>query len=73
MKKNIAYKHCAARLRAQVPMWWYNGLRYFGMFGTTVHCNAERWLCNFMKVFNVLMVMGIIVSVLFFITDKTLI
>lgn len=38
-------------------------------FGTTINCNAESdsYYCNFMKIFNVLMVMGIIASVLFFV------
>jgi hypothetical protein len=43
------------------------GSGIFGFFGTTVHCSATdtSFFCSFMKIFNVLMVVGIIIFVLF--------
>ena len=45
------------------------GSGVFGMFGTTVHCSATdtSFFCQFMKVFNILMVVGIILFVLSFV------
>lgn len=44
------------------------GSGIFGMFGTTINCNAESnsYYCNFMKIFNILMILGIVVFVLYF-------
>ncbi len=43
------------------------GSGIFGMFGTTIHCDAESdsYYCMFMKFFNVFMVLGMICFVLF--------
>ena len=45
------------------------GSGIFGMFGTIVNCNADSnsVYCTIMKVFNLLIVLGIIVFVLYLI------
>ena len=42
------------------------GSGIFGFFGTTIHCSATdtSFFCSFMKIFNILMVAGIIIFVL---------
>lgn len=44
------------------------GMGIFGMFGTMVNCdaNSNTNYCNFMKFFNVLIVLGVILFVLYF-------
>ena len=43
------------------------GSGIFGMFGTTIVCKAEdnTTYCNFMKIFNILMIVGIIIFILY--------
>jgi hypothetical protein len=69
MKKNVTqYKHCCERCERRFP----NG----GIMGSGISvCSGQQFIampsdgyCNFMKIFNVLMVMGIIASVLFLYT-----
>ena len=43
------------------------GSGIFGMFGTTVHCNSneDSLYCNIMKLFNLLIVVFIVGSILY--------
>jgi len=43
------------------------GSGIFGMFGTTIHCSATdtSFYCTFMKIFQFMMVFGIILFILY--------
>ena len=45
------------------------GSGIYGNFGTTIHCSSSdnSLYCNFMKIFNILMIVGIILAALYFI------
>lgn len=45
------------------------GSGIFGYFGTMINCSSsdDSLYCNFMKIFNVLMVVGVILFVLYYI------
>lgn len=45
------------------------GSGIFGMFGTTIHCNAtdNSMYCNIMKLFNILIVVLIVSFIIYFV------
>lgn len=67
-KKNVSFAQGTTPSQPVLNNGGIMGSGIFGMFGTMVNCDAESnsYYCNFMKIFNILMILAIIFFVLYF-------